>query len=134
MTALAAEHLILLVAAVIVVNRAFDSTGLKRNRHAYAVVQVFDLSMVVVLFVSRMNELPPKADFAIRVFLMLFVAWHMVRNNQARIAALRGDQEEVDEREARRERFARAAAMGEAQAQARGEASGDAEEADGDAD
>ena len=39
---LASEHLILLVAAVIIVNRGFDSTGLKLNRAAYVVVQAFD--------------------------------------------------------------------------------------------
>lgn len=116
MTAIAAEHLVLMVAVVIVLNRGFDSTGLKRHRKAYVVVQAFNLAMVVLLFVSRMPELPRKADLAIRVFLMLFVAWHMVRNSQTRTEALRAGRDAVDEREARRERFARAAALGEAQA------------------
>ena len=86
---MASEHLILLVAAVIILNRGFDSTGLKLNRAAYVVTQLFDLAMVVVLFLGRLSELPIKADYTIRLFLMAFVVWHMVRNSQSRTKALR---------------------------------------------
>ena len=103
---MASEHLILLVAAVIVLNRGFDSTGLKSNRVAYVVTQAFDLSMVVVLFIGRLSELPIKADYTIRLFLMAFVVWHMVRNSQTRTRALRERLEarrEAEERRAARE-------------------------------
>ncbi len=107
---LASEHLILLVAAVIIVNRGFDSTGLKLNRAAYVVVQAFDFAMVVVLFTARLSELQGKADITIRLFLMAFVCWHMVRNNQSRTRALRERLEDRREEEARRAAKAAAAA------------------------
>ncbi len=110
---MASEHLILLVAAVIVANRGFDSTGLKLNRIAYVVVQAFDFAMVVVLFMGRLSELDGKADVTIRLFLMAFVCWHMVRNNQSRSKALRDRLE--DQREQEKRKAAKAAAEAEAQ-------------------
>ena len=118
---MASEHLILLVAAVIVLNRGFDSTGLKLNRIAYVLTQLFDVAMVVVLFMGRLGELPVKADYTIRLFLMAFVVWHMVRNNQSRTKALRDRLE--DQREAEQRKAARAAAEAEAQ-NVTGEANG----------
>ncbi len=87
------EHLILIVALVIVVNRLFDQTGLKRYRPAYVAVQLFDLACVGVLSAARIPELPTKADFIIRIFLMLFVAYHMVINNKARDEAIAAQKE-----------------------------------------
>ncbi len=123
---IASENLILVVATLIVVNRGFASTGLRLQRHAYVAVQALNFATVVVLFVARIPELPPKADFAIRVFLMLFVAWHMVHNNQRRIEALRRrdeDEAELAERaEERPRRLAAAQAADAAEAARQGEA------------
>lgn len=111
MDGFASEHLILLVAAVVVLNRGFDSTGLRLHRWAFVTVQAFDLAMVGILFVARIPELPPKADFVIRIFLMLFVAYHMVTNSQTRGRALSSTDEEEDRQEERRARLARAAGL-----------------------
>ena len=111
MDALASEYLILVVAAVILVNRGFERTSLRLLRPAYVVVQAFDLAVVAILSMARIHELPTKADFIIRIFLMLFVAYHMVINSQSRGRALQnlaGEEAKLDER---RERLARAAAL-----------------------
>ncbi len=100
-----AEHLLLGVASLIVANRAFDSTGLRLSRAAYATVQVLNLLAVVGIFVSRLDIVSPKLDFAVRTFLMLFVGWHMVRNNESRRLALRA---QLDEQRSRDERTAAA--------------------------
>jgi len=93
------DGLILGVAAVIAVNKAFISTGLKHSRPLYVFVQAFDVGAVVMLFFARVFP-EPRLDYAIRVFLMLFVAWHMVLNSQTR-AAIRAptpkEQTELDE-------------------------------------
>lgn len=115
MEALASEHLILIVAAVIVLNRGFEKTGLRLLRPAYVAVQAFDLAVVALLSWARIPELPTRADFMIRIFLMLFVAYHMVLNSQGRGRALRQRAEDRAEEEAklqeRRDRLARAAAI-----------------------
>ncbi len=102
------DALILGVALIIVLNRAFTSTALKLRRPAYVAVQSFNLVTMAVLLQFRLDGYPPKLDHAIRVFLMFFVAWHMVLANQSRAAALRKELEEgkehqrrIDEREKR---------------------------------
>ena len=122
---MASEHLILIVAALIVVNRGFDSTGLKTNVVAFVLTQLFDLAMVIVLFVGRIPELPTKADYTIRLFLMAFVAWHMVRNYQTRTGALRRRLEDERDKERRlREHEAAVEAEGVAEGDQAGEISG----------
>jgi len=96
-----AEHLLLIVASLIVANRAFDSTGLRLSRAAYVTVQALNLVAVVGIFISRLDIVSPKLDFAVRTFLMLFVGWHMVRNNESRRLALRAQLEEQRSREER---------------------------------
>jgi len=111
MDALASEYLILVVAAVILVNRGFERTSLRLLRPAYVIVQAFDLVVVAGLSMARIHELPTKADFIIRIFLMLFVAYHMVINSQSRGRALQNLAVEEAKLDERRERLARAAAL-----------------------
>ncbi|MCO4770556.1 MAG: hypothetical protein KDA24_11050 [Deltaproteobacteria bacterium] len=81
------DGLIIGVALVIGLNRAFIGTALKRSRAAYVFIQAFDVGACFALFFARVFP-DPRLDYAIRVFLMLFVAWHMVQNYIMR-AALR---------------------------------------------
>ena len=73
------DGLIIGVALVIGLNRAYVGTALKRSRAAYVFVQAFDVGACFALFFARIFP-EPRLDYAIRVFLMLFVAWHMVQN------------------------------------------------------
>jgi len=79
------DGLIIGVALVIGLNRAFVGTGLKHSRAAFVFVQAFDIGACVALFFARIfpNQ---QLDIAIRLFLMLFVAWHMVQNYITRAA------------------------------------------------
>ncbi len=79
------DGLIIGVALVIGLNRAFVGTGLKHSRAAFVFVQAFDVGACVALFFARIfpNQ---QLDLAIRLFLMLFVAWHMVQNYITRAA------------------------------------------------
>jgi hypothetical protein len=112
--AFTSENLILLVAATIIINRGFEKTRLRLLRPAYVFVQAFDIVMMSLLSLARLEQLPTKPDFVIRIFLMLFVAYHMVLNSQARGRALRDETEEISDRvrarDNRRERQLRAAA------------------------
>ena len=122
MDSLASEQLILVVAAVILLNRGFEKTGLRLLRPAYVVVQAFDLAVVGLLSMARIPELPTKADFIIRIFLMLFVAYHMVINSPSRGRALQDRAEEEGMLQERRDRVARAEAI-DAETQREAEAS-----------
>ena len=93
------DALILGVALIIVLNRVFTSTSLKLLRPAYAGIQVFNLVTMAVLLRFRLEGYPPKLELSIRVFLMFFVAWHMVLANQSRARALRLRVDERRERE-----------------------------------
>ena len=81
------DFLLIGTALVVVCNRAFTATNLALSRPAYVVLQVVNLSAVVALSVFRLEGYPPKLDLAVRVFLMLFVAWHMVTASQGRTKA-----------------------------------------------
>ncbi len=90
MTGLAPEDVLLLgIALIIVLNRVYTSTALRLNRPAYVVMQVVNLSAVVSLFFFRLEGFPGKLDRSVRVFLMFFVAFHMVLASQSRAKALR---------------------------------------------
>lgn len=101
MEGLASEDVLILgVAFVIVLNRAFTSTALRLSRAAYVVIQLFNLSAVLALFWFRLDGFPGNLDRSVRVFLMFFVAFHMVLANQGRAKALRA--RVLDRREAER--------------------------------
>jgi hypothetical protein len=107
------DALILGVGLIIVLNRVFTSTGLKLRRPAYVALQIFNLATMGALLTLRFEGYPPKLAQAIRVFLMFFVAWHMVLANQGRAQALRqrveeqrADARKAEEREKRREQLA----------------------------
>ncbi len=103
MTGLAPEDILLLgIAVIIVLNRTYTSTGLRLNRPAYVVMQVVNLSAVVSLFFFRLDGFPVKLDLSVRVFLMFFVAFHMVLASQSRAKALRS--QVLDRRDAELER------------------------------
>lgn len=106
---MAPEHLIFLVAVIIVVHRAFEATGLKLSRAAYAGTQALSVAALLVVFASRIEELPPRGDYTVRLFLMGFVGWHMVQANHARNRALRKAADERREAEERRARLQAAA-------------------------
>lgn len=93
------DALILGVALIIVLNRVFTSTSLKLRRPAYAIIQLFNLVTMVVLLNFELTGYPPKLELSIRVFLMFFVAWHMVLANQSRATALRARIEDARDAE-----------------------------------
>ena len=97
------DGLIIGVALVIGLNRAFVGTALKRSRAAYVFVQAFDVGACFALFFARLFP-DPRLDYAIRVFLMLFVAWHMVQN-YVTLNAMRAptSREKLELEEARRQ-------------------------------
>ncbi len=95
------DGLIIGVALVIGLNRAFIGTGLKHSRAAYVFVQAFDVGACFALFFATIFP-DPRLDYAIRVFLMLFVAWHMVQNSIARSALRAPTSAEQEELEAAR--------------------------------
>jgi hypothetical protein len=93
------DALILGVGLIIVLNRAFTATSIKLQRWAYVAIQIFNLATMAVLLQFQLVGYPPKLAQAIRVFLMFFVAWHMVLANQGRAQALRqvvDDRREAD--------------------------------------
>ena len=90
------DGLIIGVALVIGLNRAFIGTGLKHSRAAYVFVQAFDIGACVALFFAKIFP-DIRLDYAIRVFLMLFVAWHMVQNSVTRAALRRPSSDETRE-------------------------------------
>ena len=98
------------VIGTIAVNRVFQASSAKRRRPAYVGIQGVDLALVIVLFILRIPGYGANVDIGIRTFLMCFVAWHMVRNSQARTRALREDREAARSAEERRERMAAFAA------------------------
>ena len=114
MSGLEPEDLMILgVALIIVLNRAFVSTPLKLRRPAYVVIQLFNLATMGVLLSVRLEGYPPKLEGSVRVFLMFFVAWHMVLANQGRAVALRRivderreQERKVDDRERRMQQLA----------------------------
>ncbi len=67
------DGLIIGVALVIGLNRAFIGTGLKHSRAAYVFVQAFDVGAAFALFFARIFP-DPRLDYAMRVFFMLFLA------------------------------------------------------------
>jgi hypothetical protein len=98
------DGLIIGVALVIGLNRAFIGTGLKHSRAAYVFVQAFDVGACFALFFATIFP-DRRLDYAIRVFLMLFVAWHMVQNSAARAALQAPSSHEQEELEAARKQI-----------------------------
>ena len=110
MTELSTDYLLFGVVIAIGVNRVFQASGFRLSRLAYVVVQAVNMSFVLGLWTFKISEFSnaPRAELGIRVFLMCFVAWHMVRNSQSRAKALRRRQEEAEfvaDRRARIEAF-----------------------------
>ncbi len=129
------DGLLIGVALVIALNRMFVGTRLVKSRAAYVFVQAFDVGAVVALFFARLFP-DFRLDYAVRGFLMLFVAWHMVQNFAVRAAALQPPREEDEELAAARaqikidiaaEREEERTREVEARASAQGEADGPAE-------
>ena len=118
---LSTDTLLFGVIAAIGVNRVFQASRLRLSRLAYVVVQMVNMGFVLGLTLLRLPEFQktPQAELAIRLFLLCFVAWHMVRNSAARTKALRVA-EDVDGPMA--ERRARVAAFEATQSAQRGEA------------
>ena len=115
MIELSTDTLLFGVVIAIGVNRVFQASGVRLSRVAYVVVQAINMGFVVGLWTFRVPEFDsvPRAELGIRLFLMCFVAWHMVRNSQARTVAIRQVQEAakfVAERRERMESFAAAQA------------------------
>jgi len=98
------DGLIIGVALVIVLNRAFVGTGLVKMRAAYVFVQAFNVGAVVALYFARLFP-DVRLDYAVRGFLMLFVAWHMVQNFTVRAALRTPTSKEADELEAARKQI-----------------------------
>ena len=100
------DYLLFGVIVAIGINRVFQGSGLRLSRPIYVVVQVINLCFAVALTVLRISEFQDNAnaELAIRVFLLCFVAWHMVRNSNSRTKALRQHEDaeaSLDERRAR---------------------------------
>lgn len=100
------DGLIIGVALVIGLNRAFIGTGLKHSRAAYVFVQAFDVGAAFALFFARIFP-DPRLDYAMRVFFMLFVAWHMVQNSVTRAELRRPTSDEERELEEARKQIER---------------------------
>jgi hypothetical protein len=123
MIQLNSDTLLFCVVIAIGVNRLFQASGVRLFRPAYVIVQTVNMGFVVGLWTFRIPELwqVPRAELGVRLFLMCFVAWHMVRNSQARTKALRQAKEAAEfvaEREERMEEFAAEFAEGQADAPA----------------
>jgi hypothetical protein len=124
MTQLSTDHLLFGVVIAIGINRVFQTSGFRLSRLAYAVVQAVNMSFVLALWLFRIQEfaMVPRAELGIRLFLLCFVAWHMVRNSQARARALGRAAEEAEFAAERQERMdAFAASQVEAQGETVGE-------------
>lgn len=107
---LGTDMLLFGVVAAIALNRVFQASMMPLSRLAYVLAQAINMGFVLALFSFRIQEFVavPRADLGVRVFLMCFVAWHMVRNNQVRTKALRARaevQQVVDERRKRMDAF-----------------------------
>lgn len=101
MVGLDAPTLLLLgVAGIVVLNRTFTSSGLKRLAWAYVLIQAIDVVACTVLVLWRMDQFPLHLDLSVRTFLVLFVAWHMVQNNAERVADARRRREDEERRAA----------------------------------
>jgi hypothetical protein len=74
------DFLILGVALIVVLNRLYAKTGLRRHRAAYATVQAINLGACIVLFVKHLEGVDPRLDAGIRLFLSAFVTWHIAQN------------------------------------------------------
>lgn len=98
------DGLIIGVALVIVINRIFVGTSLIKSRAAYVFVQAFNVGAVVALFFARLFP-DFRLDYAVRGFLMLFVAWHMVQNFVMRGELRTPTTRENDELEAARKQI-----------------------------
>ena len=92
------DGLLIGVVLVIAANRVFTDTGVKHSRAVYVFVQAFDVGACIALFFSTMFP-DPRLDYAVRGFLMLFVAFHMVKNSALRAALARAEQAPDDEDE-----------------------------------
>ena len=111
MIQLNSDTLLFCVVIAIGVNRLFQASGARLFRPAYVIVQIVNMGFVIGLWTFRIPELwsVPRAELGVRLFLMCFVAWHMVRNSQARTQALRQAKEAAEfvaERKERMEEFA----------------------------
>ena len=106
------DYLLFGVVVAIGINRVFQASGLRLSRPVYVVVQAVNLCFAVALTVLRISEFQttPNAELGIRVFLLCFVAWHMVRNSTSRTKALRRHEEAEASLEERRARVAAFAA------------------------
>lgn len=123
MIQLDSDTLLFSVIIAIGVNRLFQASGVRLFRLAYVIVQTVNMGFVVGLWTFRIPELwsVPRAELGVRLFLMCFVAWHMVLNSRARTKALRQAKEAAEfaaEREERMEEFAAEFAEGQADAPA----------------
>ncbi len=98
------DGLLIGVALVIALNRLFVGTRLLRSRPAYVFVQAFNVGAVVALYFARLFP-DFRLDYAVRGFLMLFVAWHMVQNFSMRAAVQRPTSAEDLELAAAREQI-----------------------------
>lgn len=111
MIQLSSDTLLFGVVIAIGVNRVFQASGARLSRLAYVAVQAVNMGFVIGLWTFRVPELVsvPRAELGIRLFLMCFVSWHMVRNSQARTLAIRQAEEAarfVAERRERMDSFA----------------------------
>ncbi len=104
---LSTDTLLFGVVIAIGVNRVFQASGARLSRVAYVVVQTINMGFVIGLWTFRVPELAsvPRAELGVRLFLMCFVAWHMVRNSQARTRAIRQAEEAAKFVAERRERM-----------------------------
>jgi hypothetical protein len=123
MIQLSTDHLLFGVVIAIGLNRVFQTSGFRLSRVVYAGVQAVNMGFVLALWFFKITEFAavPRAELGIRLFLLCFVAWHMVRNSQARARALRRAAEEAEfvaERRARMDAFAASQAEAEKGAQA----------------
>ena len=89
------------VVGLVALNRLFESSRLSGYRGVYVVVQAVDLAVVALLFAVRMEDFQGRVELVVRLFLMLFLTFHMVRNSQVRTKALRDRLEEERELEER---------------------------------
>lgn len=108
MPELSTDALLFGVVIAVGFNRVFQASGFKSSRLAYVVAQVVNLGFVVALSLCRIPDFANsrRVDLGIRVFLMCFIAWHMVRNSQARGKALAAEWEAEEAASERRERMA----------------------------
>jgi len=97
---LASEDILLLgVALIIGLNRLYAHTALRSFRLAYAAIQGINLFTCILLFVCRLEDIDPRLDAAVRLFLIAFVTWHMALNYRAngRLAHARAADERSEE-------------------------------------